>query len=69
MKLNKIEIVNNKKRYYYDITIPNNQYINPSNEPIKADFLETRDQSLFDDEPEKYNLSVINRSILNKFLR
>ena len=63
MKLNKIEIVNNKKRYYYDITIPNNLYINPLNDPIKADFMETRDQSLFDDEPEKYILSVIRFSV------
>lgn len=63
MKLNKIEIVNNKKRYYYDITIPNNLYINPTNAPIKAEFLETRDQSLFDDEPDKYNLSVIRFSV------
>jgi hypothetical protein len=63
MKLNKVEIVNNKKRYYYDINIPNNITTNPSNTQVNAIFSETRDQPLFDEPPENFILSVVRFTV------
>lgn len=52
-----------KKRFYYDITIPNNVFVNPSQIPIPAKFSETRDSPLFDDHPDKFNLSVVRFTV------